>query len=92
MSTYIKIDDALEIIKRTSGDYAAAFSEISHHKPANVREITYGYWEDITKDDKYGYCATCSSCGVVNKITHPRLAKYCPRCGARLKTKEFISN
>lgn len=29
MSEYIKREDALEIVKRTSGDYAAAFSEIA---------------------------------------------------------------
>lgn len=36
---YIERDKALEIVKRTSGDYAAAFSEIAHLPRTDAVEI-----------------------------------------------------
>lgn len=39
MAEYIEKETALEIVKRTSGDYAAAFSEIAHLPAAAVAEV-----------------------------------------------------
>ena len=36
MMEYIRRDFALDVVKRTSGDYAAAFSEIAHAPAADV--------------------------------------------------------
>lgn len=51
MDEYISRRDALEIVKRTGGDYAAAFSEISRMPTADLVEQSYrkghisGYYE-----------------------------------------------
>ena len=36
MAEYIERDFALDVVKRTSGDYACAFSEIAHAQAADV--------------------------------------------------------
>ena len=36
MSEYIERDFALDVVKRTSGDYACAFPEIAHAQAADV--------------------------------------------------------
>lgn len=44
MSDYIGRDAAMEIVKRTSGDYAAAFSEIRKFPAADVEPVRHGRW------------------------------------------------
>lgn len=39
MDEYIKRDFALDVVKRTSGDYATAFAEIAHVESADVVEV-----------------------------------------------------
>lgn len=39
MAEYIKREDAMEIISRTSGDYASAFSEVGRLPSADVVEV-----------------------------------------------------
>lgn len=77
MSDYIKREKALEIVKRTSGDYAAAWSEIAHAETEDVSPVVHGKW---IKDIPIGY--RCSvvfcQCLTVNKTN------YCPNCGARM--------
>ena len=41
MADYISRETALEIVKRTSGDYAAAFSEIRKLPATNVEPVRY---------------------------------------------------
>lgn len=43
MAEYIERDFVLDVVKRTSGDYAAAFCEIAHHKAG--RCCAGGAWE-----------------------------------------------
>ena len=39
MMEYISRDFALDVVKRTSGDYAAAFAEIAHAPAADVAPV-----------------------------------------------------
>lgn len=49
MSDYISREAAMEIVKRTSGDYAAAFSEIRKLPAADVEPERNGRWEEREK-------------------------------------------
>lgn len=49
MPEYIKREEALEIVKRTSGDYATAFAEIRKIHTADVVSVIR------CKDCKYAY-------------------------------------
>ena len=58
MDEYVRRQDVLEIVKRTSGDYAAAFSEISRMPTADLVEQSYreghisGYYEGLNDGEK----------------------------------------
>lgn len=82
MCGYITKEQALEIAKRTSGDYAQAFSEISRLPPADVAPVVYGYWR-FCGEDGHGYGLwRCTYCG---NVVPEKAAKYfCPHCGARM--------
>lgn len=45
MADYIKREDVLEIIKRTSGDYATAFAEVRKLPAEEVVPVVHWYWE-----------------------------------------------
>lgn len=45
MTEYIERAAALDVVKRTSGDYVAAWSEIAHIPAADVAEVRHGRWE-----------------------------------------------
>lgn len=47
MAEYIRREVALEIIKRTSGDYAAAFAEVREAPAADVAELVHGRWISV---------------------------------------------
>lgn len=86
MAEYIDREAALEIIKRTSGDYAAAFSEVARHPVADVAEVKHGKWIpqveynfEKHEDDLAGYC--CSECDLFYIVEH----NFCPNCGAKMK-------
>lgn len=85
MKTYIEVEKALEIVKRTSGDYATAYCEIAHEKPADVMPVVHGTWEfpifvGASINDRR---CKCSECGSIETplVRH----KYCPNCGARMR-------
>ena len=44
MKEYIERAVALDVVKRTSGDYVAAWSEIVHLPAADVAEVRHGRW------------------------------------------------
>lgn len=80
MDDYIKRENALEIVKRTSGDYAAAWSEISNAEQEDVAPVVHGKW--IGKPIA-GYCnIRCSECEEI--YYNNGKWKYCPNCGARM--------
>ena len=76
MPEYIAKSAAMEIVKRTSGDYAAAFSEIRKHPAADVETVRHGRWL-INSDGYYPYCSVCKEEPKNGIMTH-----YCPNCGA----------
>lgn len=79
MSDYISREAAMEIVKRTSGDYAAAFSEIRKLPAADVEPVRYGRWDEDQR---------CSECGTPAPQAYwePDCWKspYCPECGAKM--------
>lgn len=90
MSDYISREAAMEIVKRTSGDYAAAFSEIRKLPAADVEPVRNGQWISLTDCSNAGvYCSICHKkvykedyawCNRKNKVRSP----YCPNCGAKM--------
>lgn len=85
MGDYIKREFALDVVKRTSGDYAAAFAEIAHSPAADVRPVVRGYWEfPIFMDsDVNDPRCKCSVCGSIE--TPLARHKFCPNCGADMR-------
>ena len=79
MSDYISREEAMEIVKRTSGDYAAAFSEIRKLPAADVEPVRHGRWDEDQR---------CSECGTPAPQAYwePDCWKslYCPECGAKM--------
>lgn len=86
MTEYITKERALEIVKRTSGDYAAAFAEISALPAADVAPVIRAIKIKSEKhwDELYCLWETCGNCGGVNQA----VASYCNWCGARLDGEE----
>ena len=82
MAEYIERGFALDVVKRTSGDYAAAFAEIAHAPAADVAPVVHGKWEPGNP--------ICPVCGE-NKfkdldadVWADWQPKFCPNCGARM--------
>ena len=82
MSDYIKREAALDTVKRTSGDYAAAWAEIAHMAAADVAPVRHGRW--IPTDYTGDCCYTCSECGFERDAYLLDVGNYCPNCGARM--------
>ena len=81
MAEYIRRDFALDVVKRTSGDYAAAFTEISHAPSADVAPVVHAEPVMIFDDPFTGRrFTTCSHCdGKIGKRD-----RYCKHCGAKM--------
>lgn len=76
---------ALDIVKRTSGDYATAFCEISRLPASDVCTVVYAEPVRIFNDPYTGRMfTTCSRC--TGKIS-PK-DKFCKHCGADLRGKK----
>lgn len=84
MAEYIKREDALEITKRTSGDYATAFAEIRKIPAADVAPVMYGSWERDMDGD--WYCTNCDEVVTICESGKERTYRkpYCPNCGAKM--------
>lgn len=78
MKEYIERAVALDVVKRTSGDYVAAWSEIVHLPAADVAEVRHGRWIEKAP---HPYC---SECFVECRDKTP----YCPNCGARMDKED----
>ena len=86
MSDYISREAAMEIVKRTSGDYAAAFSEIRKLPDADVEPVRHGRWIVPPPPDAYTYCkVVCSEC---HKVAGKHKTVYCPNCGAKMDLED----
>lgn len=85
MSDYIKRDFALDVVKRTSGDYAAAWAEIAHAPAADVAPVVHSTW--IMKRRGNGWDdwmdITCPVCGF-HDDKPSFIGRYCPACGAKM--------
>lgn len=84
MKEYIERAAALDVVKRTSGDYVAAWSEIAHIPAADVAEVRHGRWEFLGPNRliKSCMCGTCSVCRVRSKFISN--IAICPTCGAHM--------
>lgn len=82
MKEYIEREAVLEIVKRTSGDYVAAWSKIAHMPAADVAPVRHGWW--VRDDSGVIYC---SECGEEHDWDEYR-ATYCDTCGAKMDGKE----
>ena len=71
MADYISREAALEIVKRTSGDYAAAFSEIRKLPAANVGPVQHGRWVNM------GGFTVCSECACSPGFHEPKPGNPC---------------
>ena len=88
MKEYIERADALDVVKRTSGDYAAAWAEIAHIPAADVVEVRHGKWIDPENDDRYT-AWHCSRCEYPVKTLGGRPdCRYCPTCGTRMDKED----
>lgn len=85
MNDYISREAAMEIVKRTSGDYAAAFSEIRRLPAADVEPVRHGAWYQCFEDWRQQQEGNkCSVCGFEYYGTGIRAFHYCPSCGAKM--------
>ena len=86
---YIDREKAMEIVKRTSGDYAAAWSEIRQLPAADVAPVVYAKWKPYqppNKSRQVGWiCTNCSS--VIEDLSNGD-TDFCPHCGAVMETEE----
>ena len=81
MAEYIERDFALDVVKRTSGDYAAAFAEIAHAPASDVAPVVHGRWEmEATRKPFLQTLYKCSKCGYLVD----RVSNFCPNCGAKM--------
>lgn len=81
---YIDRGAAMEIIKRTSGDYAAAWTEVRKLPAADVAPVVHGRWKH-----EVGDCWYCSACGIVWQVANGQTPerndmRFCPCCGAKM--------
>lgn len=94
MAEYIERDFVLDVVKRTSGDYAAAFCEIAHHKAADVAPVVHSRWEecDYVEPCVHGFGTNriknagmkCLNCVHVFKKDLLWKDNFCPNCGAKM--------
>lgn len=84
---YISRKEAMEIIRRTSGDYAAAFAEVGGLSAADVRPVVHGKWlpgveRMYSRRNGFENIITkykCSICGRTERDMEP----FC-NCGAMM--------
>lgn len=81
MAEYIERNRVLDVIRRTSGDYAAAFSEITRIPAADVAPVRHGRWvlKEISKGIEAYDCSECEFELPLNPIYFP---EFCEECGA----------
>jgi hypothetical protein len=77
MGDYIEREKAMEIVKRTIGDYAAAWSEIRQIPAADVAPVVHSEWIPCENGGYY-----CSRCDVRVAFRFDNI--YCPHCGAKM--------
>lgn len=90
MAEYIEREFALDVVKRTSGDYAAAFAEIAHEPASEVVPVKRGMWI-VGDQEVLGSPIHCSECGWgSDRADQKKWMKYpghkfCGACGALME-------
>lgn len=81
----IKRGDALEIVKRTNGDYVTAWSNIAALDAIDPESLrSHGRWIAVPSSDMMtGKAYKCSQCNVMRWGAHK--PNYCPHCGAKME-------
>lgn len=86
MKEYIERAAVLDAVKRTSGDYMAAWSEIAHMQADDVAPVVHSKWGEYEvfpfAPSLNGY--PCGNCGMHFSASSVPILKYCPNCGARM--------
>ena len=86
MKEYIERAVALDVVKRTSGDYVAAWSEIVHLPAAEVAEVRHGRW--FFKYPNGWACSRCGEWGLMIDNRGIYKSSYCPNCGTRMDKED----
>lgn len=85
MMDFIERETAMEIVKRTSGDYAAAFSEIARLPAADVAPVIHGRWEVSERlCSSYARCSVCQDVYIDRNWITDGKWKFCPNCGVKM--------
>lgn len=101
MAEYIDREFALDVVKRTSGDYAAAFAEIAHAPAADVAPVVHGIPMLRYRPERFVRYEACGSNENGKTVYLKRVfvdeksyAMHCPACGKRLcsRFKNFCPN
>ena len=85
----IKRGDALEIVKRTNGDYVTAWSNIAALDAIDPESLRLtAHWEGFQadgEDDRFEF--TLNAINICSKCEHISIqkSKYCPYCGAKME-------
>ena len=101
MDEYILKTAAMEIVRRTSGDYAAAFAAIRKLPAADVAPVVHGRWTPCTESEITGwdpnlagrdplggyFCSICHYEAIFSCNDEYVLSDYCPSCGAKMDGK-----
>ena len=87
MDEYILKTAAMEIVRRTSGDYAAAFAAIRKLPAADVAPVVHGKWAPLERNPSFLVCSVCGDCYVYDEWVYERKWRYCPDCGAKMDGK-----
>ena len=83
MAEYIEREAAMDIVRRTSGDYAAAFAELRRLPAADVAPVRHGRWVYAKTYYDIDEC-NCSLCGQLMTTAIDKRMNYCPNCGAKM--------
>ena len=86
MAEYIERGFALDVVKRTSGDYAAAFAEIAHAPAADVAPVVHGRW--VYGEDVDIQCSVCGADAFTEGDYRQVKSRYCPNCGAKMDLED----
>lgn len=101
MAEYIERDFALDVVKRTSGDYAAAFAEIAHAPASDVAPVVHGTpmlryrTERYERYEEQGLNENGEMLYLKRILVDEKsYAMYCPCCGKRLcsRFKNYCPN
>lgn len=88
---YVERNFALDVVKRTSRDYAAAWVEIAHAPAADVAPVVHGRWE-LKETVHFGLkeykCSECSDDEYWKKYYCRGNETHCPNCGAKMDKED----